>query len=266
MTTSTLAGKAAGNVVTQIGGTDGALTRAALTDTSGRLVTTFTDNATATGSASTTTLAVSGARVASVSFVFTGASAQQQISLDGGVNWISGAYVKRLDLVSANPTVTASITTPGTYEMPIPGNCTNVRLAASSGNVTISAFQPYVPSTPVTATLYDVTSAVNTALDTGVLDFSGWQDLTSTWQQPSTITGSIIQYDDAGAAMAANTLVATPSNFNGVLVSDARAPLSPTGTAVASIGYWPFPWVKRSRWQTIAVAAVQSRIRIEVRR
>ena len=157
------------------------LLRALTLDSAGRLITTTADGAaTVTGPASTAALALSGARWASVYFPLNGASGTmtQQYSVDGGVNWLTGPYVKRLDVVSANPAVTATITSAsGTYEMPLPGNTTNVRLSgASGGTVTIAGGLPYVTGVPVTATLAEVTS-VNVAYDSGTLELAGWSSV-----------------------------------------------------------------------------------------
>lgn len=104
-----------------------------------------------------------------------------------GIGTIPAAYVKRLDVSSANPAVTATMTSGGTaaYELPLAGDTTHVCLkmtAYTSGSATIAVtgLRAYVPGVPVSATLYHVTSAVNTALDTGVLELAGWTSLLQT--------------------------------------------------------------------------------------
>lgn len=104
-----------------------------------------------------------------------------EISIDGGVNWLAAAYSKRLDAVSANPTVQATLTsvTPSTWEIPLPANVTHLRARLSAvttpGPVTLSGSLPYVPGVPVTAVLWDTTAAFGVAINTTTLDASGWQ-------------------------------------------------------------------------------------------
>ena len=212
------------------------LLRALTLDSAGRLITTTADGAaTVTGPASTAALALSGARWASVYFTLNGASGTmtQQYSVDGGVNWLTGPYVKRIDVVSANPAVTATITTAsGTYEMPLPGNTTNVRLSgASGGTVTIAGGLPYVTGVPVTATLAEVTS-VNVAYDSGTLELAGWSNVLveGTAFTPAVLLITSIHSDGTGTAALISTSTSGQFQMLGAAPSAASQ-----GTGVASM-------------------------------
>src|SRR5690242_6220458 len=93
-----------------------------------------------------------------------GGAITTEISLDGGTNWIASAYSRRLDAVSANPSVAPWANNgpvAGTYETPIPANCTAFRIRyQTAGTATSGTLTPGVafsPGVPVVATLYDVT-------------------------------------------------------------------------------------------------------------
>jgi len=195
------------------------------------------------------------------------ATATAQVSIDGGVNYIPAPYAKKVSAVSANPTVQAisatTLVTADAWEVPLPGNCTNFRLlCAASGTATqvsLTGGAPYVIGVPVAAVLYDVLSAVNTALDTGVLDFSGWTIVSVFYTTPAGGSGAIKQVDDAGTAVSILTVPASA----GVLVMLAEA--GPTSTtAVATSGAVSVGMrLKRAQLTSAQVAAVTSRIRIE---
>lgn len=189
-----------------------------------------------------------------------------------GKNWIAAPYARRLDLVTANPSVaplsSSVLVSGGVYEIVIPGNCTHVQAqcaaAGTATSLTLLGGLPYVPGVPVVGVLFDVTSAVNTALDTGTLDFGGWATAQGFISTPALGAGSVTQIDDAGVSIGSLlTFPAAASTWIGFGTGASAA------TGVISVaGYWAVPIAlpKRLRWQTAAVAAVTSRIRIEVRR
>jgi hypothetical protein len=140
------------------------------------------------------TLPVSGTTWASVKIAFGGVAGAPlstlSYSIDGGTNWLASGsgspYAKRISAITTDPTVfawnTTSVLTGSsqTYEFPLAANVTHVRLIAASvgtaaSSVTISGFQPYVPSVPVTATLFDASQSINAgSFSSGVIDTSGW--------------------------------------------------------------------------------------------
>lgn len=195
------------------------------------------------------------------------ATATAQISIDGGKNWIASAYAKEIDAVSANPTVQAisatTLTTGQAWVVPLPANATHFRLlcggTGTTTNVTISGGTAYVAGAPVVAVLYDVTSATNTALDTGILDVSGWTGTVFGFVTPAGGAADIYAVDDAGNSS-----------------SSAFGPAIAVGAGVTTLGGWypgaagtyalGTPLAKRIRGTTTAVSAVTSRLRIEARR
>jgi hypothetical protein len=163
-----------------------------------------------------------------------------QMTMDStGTNWINTPGAQRLDVVSANPAIsfatTASgivaigdpiATANGTYEIPIPGNCTGVRVimgAYTSGSATvlIGPSKLYVPGVPVTAILYDVTEgSIGAGFSAGTLDISGWSNVTVDMTNPTGQTVFIKEVDDTGTkvfngatgtAAGANTITLTRS-------------------------------------------------------
>jgi hypothetical protein len=229
--------------------------------TSGTLTTITTD---------TVAVALSGTRWATAKFSVTTAgtaTATAQISIDGGFNYFASAYAKRLSTISANPTVQAisatTLVTGDVWEVPLPGNATHFRLlCGGTGTVTtvsLSGGLPYVPGVPVTAVLYDVTSATNTALISPIFDVSGWtwefHTFTSSGGAPSF---QINNFDDAGATFV-NDYTSNVANYFGGLGPG----LAHTTNTAASFGA-PLP--KRVRFNSAAIAAQTSRIRSEVRR
>lgn len=138
-----------------------------------------------------------------------------EISIDGGVNWLASAYSKTLT-VSANPTVAPwanNTASAGTFETPIPGNCTHFRVRCATGGtasvVQVQAGAAYCPGTPVVAELSDVTLAFTVAGGSGTLDVSGWSSLFATLvnsDSGGTSRAFNINYQaDDGAALSADT-------------------------------------------------------------
>lgn len=174
---------------------------------------------------------------------------------------LRSCYPKRLDLNAANPTVypndqSATPIAGSSWEVVIPANTTNVQVqcfGAFAGVASIAGFVPAGPRPAVTGVLYDVTSAVNTAQDTGALDVSGWDSLLLLAATPAGGAGSCLLVDDAGATVAiggslsaGSTVIFRLPDFGGAF-SDAPLP-------------------KRVRVTETGVAALTSRVRLEVRR
>jgi hypothetical protein len=141
---------------------------------------------TITTSGDTVLLPISGARwaTARLTVILAGtATATAQVSVDGGKNFISSVLAKRVDAVAANPTVQAitatTLVTGQAWEVVLPSNATHFRvLCAGTGTTTSVDLIPgqfFVPGAPLAAVMFDTTSAVNTAIDTGTLDLSGWE-------------------------------------------------------------------------------------------
>ena len=235
-------------------------------------------------------LPISGACWSTARFKFYSPASSQTIEFDytiDGVNWIpsgQGApYVKRIDAVSANPTVvfgsTATvggtlkffnITTYGasTWEMPLAANVQAVRVLALStstqfNQITISSGTLVGSPGSTSATLFDETSATNTALVTGTLDFSGWATTLITAIVPSSGSGAVQYFDDTGAA-AINSLSFASGTTSYVTggVGSFPSSSSMSGTAYSAMPGLP----KRESAFITATAALTSRMRIEVRR
>lgn len=212
-----------------------------------------------------------------ISFGLSASPANQTVSysIDGGTNYLpsgSGApYLKRVDAVTANPSVIAFAATSVTgvtaaYEFPLAGNVTHVKVAATSTGVnaqtvTISGFMPYVPGVPVTAVLWDVTSAVNTVNDAGKLDMSGWSQLFWQTSVPTGGAGRIYTIDDTGTA------AFTPITFNvGSFVGGMGAGTTLGGVSSGATITASLPLPKRVQPNIDATATLTSRLRLEVRR
>jgi hypothetical protein len=207
-----------------------------------------------------------GVQFAELSGTFIGQVAFEY-SIDNGTNWLLGPYIQQTYLVSANFSVYTSLlgsggTVAGTaYTQPLPGNATHVRIRGASVTGGPSAWsltpgRPLVPGVPVLAVLYDVTSAVNTAIDTGVFETSGWNQLL--WYASSSGTPAIStsQVDDAGVGALNFTSDASLSAGNlGI------------GTLKTAAGNTSGSMLPR-RWKLTsgAIVAGTSRIRIEARR
>lgn len=220
-------------------------------------------------------LALQGQRWATAKFTTPAASTvivSAQVSLDNGVNWVASPFGKRTDQVGANPTLNAlqsvSFAQAQSWEVPLPANATNFRLVAAvggtSGSFTILGLQPYVPSAPVTAVLFDTTSAVNTAIDTGTIDLSGWEFINVSYTTPAGGSGTISMVDDAGASV---TMFTVPASAGAWYPFATASPSVTQVTALPATGATgALPISKRMRFQSAGVAALTSRIRIEARR
>lgn len=177
---------------------------------------------------------------------------------------------------SGSPTVAGSVvyttTAADTWELPLPGNATQVRVRCSaftSGSVTVTLApgKPYVPGT-LAATLYDITSGTNTALDSGTVELAGWSRASVSVVGSGASNGvlTINEVDDAGASLATfggggGTITGTTPIA--VIYSDGtNAAASNLGSSNYGYGYLP----KRLRLQSGAVAAQTSRLRCAVRR
>ena len=209
------------------------------------------------------------ARLTTVSFGTVGQTLE--VSNDGGINWQLAPYAKRVDAVAANPQVFSFLgATPGAgsiYEIPLAGNTTNIRSRASSSGtpsiITLQGGALYTPGVPVSAILFDVTTAINTQVDTGILDGSGWTSALVLLPAPSTAFFTISDVDDTGASfsLVAQTIpgsgyVVTFGVGGGGAVIANNPTLYPTG----------MPVPKRLRVIVPAVAAATGRVRLEVRR
>lgn len=217
-------------------------------------------------------LAIAGADYATARFTVLAAgtaTATAQVSIDGGLNWFAAAYAKKVSAVSANPTVqavaTSTLAAADVWEVPLPGNATNFRLLCAVGGtlttVSMVGGIPYVPEVPITAVLYDTTTAVNTALDTGTLDVSGWWALSYLFTMNGGVPAfSIQEVDDAGASTA-NIITATAALMGGFGLGTTLG--GTAGLAAATAQLQP---PKRIRLQSAAIVAQTSRIRVQARR
>ena len=232
-------------------------------------------------------LNISGAQWATARFVFaTGTS--QTLEFDttsDGVNWIASGqgapYVKRIDAVSANPSVvigstatiggnslTFNLSTYGasTWELVLAGNVQAVRVKAlgtitSANLVTINYGLPYQLGVPVTSVLFDVTSQTNYALSTGIWDLSGWRSVSTYYQCGTGLQASGVYYDDSGATPASIWLSAT-SGYGWIIQSrDQAGYVNGALTSAYSAGVPNLP--KRQLWATTNLVSVTSRLRIE---
>jgi hypothetical protein len=217
-------------------------------------------------------LAIAGLDYATARFTVQNAgtaTATAQISVDGGVNYVAAPYAKKVSAVSANPTVQAivgtTLVTADVWEVPLPGNATNFRLlCAGSGTVTsvsLAGGAPYVPEVPVLATLYDVTSGTNTALDTGTLEVGGWWALSYLFTMNGGAPAfSIQEVDDAGTSTA-SIITSAAALMGGFGLGTTLG--GTAGLAAATSQLQP---PRRIRFQSGAIAAQTSRIRLQARR
>lgn len=181
-------------------------------------------------------------------------------SVDFGYSFVASAYAKQVDAGLANDLVKPTASVSGQYEFEIPANATTscAFLTASSGAVTITqiAGRPFVGGQPVTAVLYDQTSAVNTALDTGVLETAGWKYMTISGTAPSGGLISAVMVDDTGTSLA-QSLGQILSNVTGAVGLGQGV----YGTASGSASL-----PKRTRITSVAVSSLTSRVRVEATR
>lgn len=220
-------------------------------------------------------LHLSGTYWATVQFTVVSAgtaTASAQVAIDRlGTNYFASAYAKKISAVTANPTVQAisatTLVTGDVWEVALPSNATAFQLIAGAGTATVVKIiggVVYASGTPVTATLYDVTSAVNTAIDTGTLDLSGWEYANVSYTTPAGGSGTISMVDDAGASVAMFTPPASAGAWYPFAMSSPSVSQVTALPATGSTGALPIQ--RRMRFQSAGVAALTSRIRIEVRR
>lgn len=185
-----------------------------------------------------------------------------EYSKDAGANWLATAYSSRIDNVTANPsTAPWANNTPvvGTYETPIPANCTAFRIryqtAGTTTSVSVSPGVAYAPGVPVVATLFDQTSGTNAALSTGVLDVSGWTVLVGAYTAGA--AGSFVPklVDDAGAvpAFGNSAYAGTGTVFS-------------WGNGVTTSPSVPYVLPRRVQYDSAAIVGQTSRFLIVARR
>lgn len=217
-----------------------------------------------TGTTDSVQIGISGTQWATVRFkasVAGTATATAQAMVNG--QWIASAYATRLSTVSANPTtqpISATTLVAGDiWEVPLPANSTAFQLlCAATGSATsvqIYGGIPYSPGMVVTATLFDVTSAINTDNPTGTLDLSGWSWVFAAWNAggATTIALTGLHVFDDGNFSPTHT-------FGAAAVSGDVALSKSVG---ASGGFYPS---RRMSFDVAAVAAQQTRLRVEVSR
>lgn len=238
-------------------------------------------------------LPISGACWSTARFKFYAPASSQTLEFDytiDGVNWIpsgQGApYVKRIDAVSANPTIVfGSMVTVGgtlkffnivsygasTWEMPLAANVQAVRVLALStstqfNQVTISSGTLVGSPGSTSATLFDETSATNTQLSTGALDFSGWATTLITAIVPAGGSGAVQYLDDTGAA-AINSLSFASGGAGTTSYVTGGVNSFPSASSMSGTPYSVMPGLpKRASAFITATAALTSRMRVEVRR
>lgn len=231
---------------------------------------TYAGSITNSGSLTTVTtdsvqLGISGTQWATVRFrasVAGTATVTAQVMVNG--QWIASAYATRLSTVNANPTSQAIAATTlvagDLWEVPLPANGTAFQLlCAATGSTTTAQIYggiPYSPGMPVTAILFDVTSAVNTDNPTATLDLSGW-------------TSAVVAFSAGGAttiALTGSHLTSDAVNLGGnhTFVAAAVAGDAALTRSVGSAG--GFYLSRRMSFDVAAVAAQQTRLVIEVAR
>jgi hypothetical protein len=166
-------------------------------------------------------LTISGEQWASVVWVVStagsgGITTEYTIDPRGAAsgNWLASPYAKRLDQVSANPSVAVwANTTPvvGTYETPLPGNATAFRIryqtAGTATVIQLSVGSFFTPGVPVRGVLFDVATTAGASNNTGAIDVSGWSAVAVDIVVTTAVTGaaSLNEIDDTGAAVALGT-------------------------------------------------------------
>jgi hypothetical protein len=171
---------------------------------------------------------------------------------------------------SGNPSVAGSIayttTAADVWELPLPANATQVRVRCAlftSGTITVTltAGRPLNPGTPVLAVLCDVTSASNTATDTGNMNTAGWETLNYDFSMTGGVPAfTVLEVDDAGTALAA--LVTSATAFSGGIGQGSTV----GGTAGLSAASAQIPLFRRTALRSAAIAAQTSRTRATARR
>ena len=238
-------------------------------------------------------LNIDGAHWATARFVFATGTSQtlEFATTNDGVNWLpsgqGACFVKRLDAVSANPTIvfgstatmsgasySFNINTYGasTWELPLAANVQAVRVKAlstitSANLVTVNYGLPYQLGVPVAATYADLLTATNTALLVVGLDLTGWSSIMSYWVTVggSSSSAAMNALDDAGSSIgsiwASGGLTTVPT-----LVA-AGSPMAAPAGFTSGLNMNPSPLPHR-----VSVAANNAgvgnsiRLRIEIRR
>lgn len=188
------------------------------------------------------------------------------------VNWKTPPFSRRLDQATANPTMQAwANTTPvaGTYETPLPGNCTAFRIryqtAGTVTAMTLKAGRPFVADAPVHAVLYDTTSGTNSSLDTGTIDASGWNAASIDWVTSGATATAIHLWavDSTGANVGTRLSQSVTTPWIAHLgEGGAGASFSSGGITQIAVGNLP----DRIHADAGAAAAQTTRIRIVARR
>ena len=206
-------------------------------DAAGNLKTTAADSGysitgTLVNSGDTLTLAMTGVEWASAAFtVLTAAGVTTNIAAEytlDGVNWYGAGdvgttarffapYIRRTDAVAQYPTtIQANATTPlnvnswaasTAWDFPLSGAVVAARLRVTTGGggsalCTLSTGKAMAVGTPVVATYEINAGGVNSAVDSGAIDFQGWTLAAIYLEQiAGTITTSFIEtymIDDSG--------------------------------------------------------------------
>lgn len=207
---------------------------------------------------------ISGSQWATIQFRATvsgSATATAQVQVNG--QWLAAAYATRISTTAANPTtqaITASaLTANDVWEVPLPSNATGFQLlcggTGTTTTVQIFGGQAYVPGMVVSATLFDITSAINTDNPTGTLDLSGWSWIFVAWNAggATTVAATGLHVFDDGNLGATHT-------FGAAAVAGDFALSRSVG---AGGSFYPS---RRMSFDAPAVAAQQTRLRVEVSR
>lgn len=217
-------------------------------------------------------IAIAGADYATARFTVVQAgtaTATAQISVDGGVNYIPAPYAKKVNAVSANPTVqpitATTLVTGDVWEVPLPGNATHFRLlCAATGtatSVSLTGGAQFIPGVPVMAVLYDVTSGVNLPLDTGTVDLSGWAAASHWFSMNGGAPSFSMQLVDDAGVSSGNLVTSAAGLMGGFGLGGVIG-----GTTGIVAGTSQLQPPRRMRYQSAAIAAQTSRIRLEARR
>ena len=222
--------------------------------------------------------AINGNQWATAKISFSGGANTPSVtvaySLDGGGTFLaSGAgapALKQINAGSYNITFIAGIpqnTGPVTWELPLAGNVTHVRVLAASSNttpqiVTISGGTVYVPGVPVKAVLQENAQGAATN-NTPTFDLSGWAHLyylfTTTGAAP---VASINAVDDAGALNPLVTSTTAATNYAGGLGPGLTIGFPTAGLVPITASVMP----RRVQFNQTSAGVTTSRWRVEVDR
>lgn len=173
---------------------------------------------TLTTTGDTVTINVSGGQWATAQWAITSAGTSTvatEVSLDNGANWLFAPYGRRLNRVTANPTIQTFnftvVTTNDVWEVPLPATATQFRVrctaTGTTTSITAGGGTPYVPQMPVAAVLYDTSVTAGASNNTPTIDVAGWRQVTVSIVNTTAATGaaSLNIVDDAGVAIAVGT-------------------------------------------------------------